>query len=1012
MATIGFSVGATSLLSGGTAGSLAGGPLGAIGGLAAVGIAASIGGIIDSKFIFPALFPARSKSLPENLLGLGPTTADPGDPVILAYGQHVRVPTHLMGAWSRVQTSGGSPKTGVPRSQVVYSDILLGMNGRSTNGLRALFAAGDLVWYISTNFFWFTDNRYTLTASGANLIVTATTSLATDFTLYFKLNDVIKLTYCTPAGNNSYWKITSITAATTSAPATMTIAPRDGQTAANGTAGSTAAPGQFERVDDSIVESDYTVTSVDDGSGNQIALRIQRTSQTAQDFVKTFKSGVYVNVSGYTPSALNGQYIMFVIETASATDETLVLNRVASVPTVAGPYAAGTTTSPGKITPVLPSNKSAVLFAGGAPDPVFVLGFDETTSPLQQVEAHEGVGQVPSFHGMANAFLKDFNRTAYGNVPPQMEAILTPDFGMTVSAFLAEIWTKLAKRPTTTIDVSGMTDRPLHGYYVHGPQPVYQLLQPVMIAGQTVTQERGSVLAFFDIENADQVSIQQVVSNGNTVKSDDLASHLDDLAAHSEGASTSRPINVQNVERTTLPTAISVQFQDPALRFGKGSVRWGLRGPGGLGFENEQSLSLTTLVLNRAEATNLAATAVRRAWINGQQVAINLPPSYSHVLENDILAFSADGRTWSIRVTQVDRGADFQLSIQGVVEDVSLRVSAIPVNTGSGTAPPIVVVPPAIDAQVLDCSPIYADAYNPLIYISASAVPATGWAGATIYESVDNLNFVERDFLQFQGIQGKATNILAAGSTLTFDVTNSVNVKLYGGQILTSTTVQQVLQGANWAMLGNEMIAYVTATLQTDGSYTLTNLIRGLRDTADMVGTHTATDRFVDLTLMLLDGVPVPMQGVQNGATKYYKIVPVGSTIAATSSVALTWLGGTVRPFSPCRPRKVLDGSNNATIYWTPRRRQFTVDTFTMQPGTEETYESYDVDVYASSAYSTVIRRLTVRGIFGVSPERFLTYTADLQHTTDGLTLGATLYLKIYQTGGGGMRSHPLTISL
>jgi hypothetical protein len=54
-----------------------------------------------------------------------------------------------------------------------------------------------------------------------------------------------------------------------------------------------------------------------------------------------------------------------------------------------------------------------------------------------------------------------------------------------------------------------------------------------------------------------------------------------------------------------------------------------------------------------------------------------------------------------------------------------------------------------------------------------------------------------------------------------------------------------VLNGANLAVLGSEVIQFKSATLVATNTYALTGLLRGRRGTEWAIGTHAAGDRFV-----------------------------------------------------------------------------------------------------------------------------------------------------------------------
>jgi hypothetical protein len=69
-----------------------------------------------------------------------------------------------------------------------------------------------------------------------------------------------------------------------------------------------------------------------------------------------------------------------------------------------------------------------------------------------------------------------------------------------------------------------------------------------------------------------------------------------------------------------------------------------------------------------------------------------------------------------------------------------------------------------------------------------------------------------------------------------------------------------------------------------------------------------------------------------------------------------------------------------------------------------ETTESYEMDIYSSSAYTTVKRTLS-------STTPTLTYTSANQTTDFGANQG-TLYVKVYQISANVGRGYPLTTTI
>ncbi|MBK8100571.1 MAG: hypothetical protein IPK26_26055 [Planctomycetes bacterium] len=592
---------------------------------------------------------------------------------------------------------------------------------------------------------------------------------------------------------------------------------------------------------------------------------------------------------------------------------------------------------------------------------------------------------VPAYRGVAIVTLDDLLRSQFGNRIPIFEAVVRPDASMTFADAVREI-VKLGKMPNvdSVLDLSGASAEQLRGYYVRGPQPIVQSLQPIMLAAEMVTQERRDQLAVFKVEQADAVAVQ-----------------AQDLGAVREGDTGKAAFSVQRVPDSQLPTAVGVSFIDSSRNYGRGYESYGMRNPATLPHDNRVEIDLRPLSLTRPQAQAVAARILRKAWIGREIVGFSLPPSYAHVLENDLLSLTALGRGWVVRVVQVNVETDWTVKIRAIVEDVDVQVANLGARGPGGstpprTTPPAVLVPHALDIPAV--SELHVN--EPGLYLCA-APTTNGWAGAVAYYSDDNVSWNLIGTLQTPHVLGEATTALASGSLLTVDVTNTVTVRMFNGETLASVTIDDVGRGANWFLLGDEVLAFLTATLQSDGTYILSNLVRGLRDTADHIGTHAIGDRFVRLTALGEHATwwPFPDGWAGNGRRRYVKIVPAGGMLADVTAIDITPRAETARCFRPVNV-VVTRASNNAKIEWEPVPRSPLVQMF-QRMQLDERAEEYVVQVFSDSTFGTAVHQFRLTAANGVVVKRSLYYSATDQ-TAHGLTAGATLHMRIWQVGIAG----------
>jgi hypothetical protein len=228
---------------------------------------------------------------------------------------------------------------------------------------------------------------------------------------------------------------------------------------------------------------------------------------------------------------------------------------------------------------------------------------------------------------------------------------------------------------------------------------------------------------------------------------------------------------------------------------------------------------------------------------------------------------------------------------------------------------------------------------------------------------------------------GFTTDALPDGVYSTFDYASTVNVNLYSGE-LSSSTELAVLNGANAIMVGSELIQFVTATLETDGTYTLSTLLRGRKGTEWAMSGHSAGENAV-----LIDTTLLRPQAALN-SERQYKAVSIGNFLSDTTPEDFTYTGINLKPYAALHVEGTRVSGGDLTITWIPRSRFETAPLWS--PVVGEDSEEYEIDIYTDGTYTTIKRAVT-----GLSSPTY-TYTAALQ-TTDFGSAQSVVYVKIYQ---------------
>ena len=590
--------------------------------------------------------------------------------------------------------------------------------------------------------------------------------------------------------------------------------------------------------------------------------------------------------------------------------------------------------------------------------------------PDPVIESWLGSGQVPGFRGRSYVVIKGLVLTDFGNRPPNLTARCTKSGSPTYAASIADIIGE-SGLPSDYYDASALTDS-APGYYAQGALAPSAKLQPYMVSGNIVAREEGAgVLTFYERTGVPTLAID--------------SAHL---GAYEEGGQADYPARVTDRDDLDVPNAVTVTFLDPSKDYQAGSVTE--KAPGtasGVTAQARLPLSLTS-----ASARDIAQHALYNARTNRHRLASTLPPSYlgDGISENMLASVTVFDEDWSALTQRVEIGANWLISFEAVKEDTAIAAFA-----ESGSAPLEVPTtaqtkaPPALRFRALDLAPL-SDAHANVLgyYVAGSAYQGDMWKGAALYASSDGgttYKFVKT--IQKRATMGEATTALGDGPVGYFDRAGSVTVELDSGE-LESVSEVDCLKGANrmWIAGGThgEVIGFTTATLVGTRTYTLTGLLRGLRDTRGATATHAAGDTVV----LLGEGVHfIETNAASVGVQRSFKLVPPGGAVADVAAQTQRLQGYTMRPFAPVHIAGTRDVSDNLTLTWTRRTRRLAdiLSDTGAASADPEAAQSYSVDVMSGS---TVLRTIAA-----TTPTA--SYTA-AEQTTDGLTPGDPVTVRVY----------------
>lgn len=286
-----------------------------------------------------------------------------------------------------------------------------------------------------------------------------------------------------------------------------------------------------------------------------------------------------------------------------------------------------------------------------------------------------------------------------------------------------------------------------------------------------------------------------------------------------------------------------------------------------------------------------------------------------------------------------------------------------------------------------------------LIVYTGAAGYLTTWSGHELWKfsnDTSTYNQIASFVSEEEATTGVSTDALADHDWRRIDRTNTVNVRLANSSMtLTSSTEAAVIaDGAvNRAVLGPsgdyEIIQFITATLEGDGTYTLSGILRGRRGTGYATDGHTSSDLFAMLDPDEIITIPMPSGDIDSERT--YKMVGFDSSIDGVDPFGFTYTGRSKLPWSPANVTAENSGSPaDWVITWIPRNR-LTRDLIDNVASTDDTeLVGYTVDIMNGS----VVERSTS---IDVGTETWTYDAAD--QVTDFGSLQSDIDVIVYQNG-------------
>ncbi len=530
--------------------------------------------------------------------------------------------------------------------------------------------------------------------------------------------------------------------------------------------------------------------------------------------------------------------------------------------------------------------------------------------------------------------------------------------GMLVAALLQRVGLTPAD-----YDVSRLSDN-VEGFFITRQGTVRQALEELQAAYFFDMVESGGQLKFVRRGMAAIAAIAE-----------------EDLIGQNSGG-VKKTLQVTRKQELDLPARVNVVYTNRAQDYQQGT-QISQRQTGGA--VNQVTLNLP-LVMSDQVAKNVADIALYTEWLARNEFHFILPPSYVALEPTDVVSVSANGVTHNLRMVDCKLSRFGMLECKAVSEDVAVY-DFYSAPSGASSVQNLPAIVPTSKMILLDLPPMPTDNNN-LFLRAACAGLASNWQGAVLYRSDDGgvSGGNNWDILGSQSasaVCGTALSALAVGPVGIIDNLSFVDVYLLNGE-LSSVNMAALLNGANVAMLGDEIIQFQTVSVLWGDAkkLRLSGFIRGRQGTEWAIASHAYGEDFVLLdTNLFRQNYPLNLLG----QTRQYKAVSVGSTLGATSEQSFNFSGRGLKPFAPVQLRGVRV-SNDWNLSWIRRTRFAGEWMNNVDVPLNEVVEAYEIEVLNGANVVRVLSANTPAVVYSAA-----------QQVVDFGVVQASLSLVVYQ---------------
>lgn len=421
----------------------------------------------------------------------------------------------------------------------------------------------------------------------------------------------------------------------------------------------------------------------------------------------------------------------------------------------------------------------------------------------------------------------------------------------------------------------------------------------------------------------------------------------DEIGAHIDGSDQPEPWTIKRAPGNALPNQFEVTFVDPDHNY-EATTQSARRQASDTGTVERLSLAVA---LTNDEGAQVADTYLHLRHIEAEQYATTtMPSTIDDVQPAAVLTTDYDGVEYTYRV------ANGSIIDGRMIEMVGLReVPEVFTSYAVGGDPrETLTTVKAIGQTILwplDIPLLRSIDDDAGVYLAASSY-TDGWPGCDVQRSTDGVDFSPVLSVTAEASIGSALTAPTTGEANKLDLVTSLNVSMINGSLSTGSRAAPTY--AAWGQNGRfEIIAFITATQDADGWWTISNMVRGVSDTGHAISQHAVGDQFVILTESTLRRLVLSTTAIDG--LEWVRGVTYNKTASSAVPVPYSFTAESLEPYAPCRLH-AYKASGKWEISWT---RQDRIKSRALwSPPMSEDAETYQIEILDDN--SDVLRTILV----------------------------------------------------